>query len=316
MIDNGGKGKAFSKIMKFEFNGKTMDFSSPRVMGILNITPDSFYDEGGTFSPPPNLPPEGGRLLKTLPDGHEIAERWYGEKVEQMVKEGAYIVDIGAVSTRPGAKEIGEEEEKERLLKVLKAVRKDYPDLIISVDTYRAEIARIALSEGADMINDISAGTFDTAMIPFIAAANVPYIMMHIQGTPATMQQDPMYENVVEEIVEFLQRQAHKLLSLGNDKLIIDPGFGFGKTVEHNYTLLKNLPSFREIGFPVMAGISRKSMINKVLGTRPEHALNGTTVLNTIALMNGADILRVHDVKEAVEAVKLVGQLDSWPLDR
>jgi dihydropteroate synthase len=309
MIDNGGKGKGFSKITSFQFNGKTMDFSTPRVMGILNVTPDSFYDKGRAFSPPPNTPLEGGRLYKKSPYGHEVVERWYGEKVEKMVKDGAYIVDIGAVSTRPGAAEVGEEEEKGRLLKVLKAVRKDYPDLIISVDTYRAEIARIALSEGADMINDISAGTFDTAMIPFIAAANAPYIMMHIQGTPATMQKNPTYDNVAEEIFHFLQKQAQKLTSLGNDKLITDPGFGFGKTVEHNFTLLKNLPKFREMGFPVMAGISRKSMINKVLGTRPEHALNGTTVLNTIALMNGADILRVHDVKEAVEAVKLVGSL-------
>lgn len=316
MIDNGGKGTAFSRIHKFEFNGKAMDFSTPRVMGILNLTPDSFYDGGGTLSPPPNLPPEGGRLIKKSPDGHEIMERWYGGKVERMVREGAYIIDMGAVSTRPGAAEVGEEEEKRRLLPVLKEARKNFPDLIISVDTFRAEIARIALSEGADMINDISAGTFDAAMIPFIAQVKVPYIMMHIQGTPATMQHDPSYENVVEEILEFLKKQAQKLLSLGNDKLIIDPGFGFGKTVEHNYTLLKNLARFRGIGFPVMAGLSRKSMINRVLGTRPAEALNGTTVLNTIAVLNGADILRVHDVKEAVEAVKLVGQLDSRQLDR
>jgi dihydropteroate synthase len=315
MTENVGKGKGFSKNTLFEFNGKVMDFSQPRVMGILNVTPDSFYDGGHCFSPPPNLPPEGGRLLKKPPDGSEIAERWYCEKVEKMVKDGAYIVDIGAVSTRPGAVEVGEEEEKRRLLNVLKRVRKDYPDLIISMDTYRAEIARMAVEEGADMINDISGGTFDPGMFPFIGKTGIPYILMHIQGTPATMQEDPKYDDVVKEVYSFLEERTRMLNNMGNQQLIVDPGFGFGKSVEHNFTLLNNLDMFNRMGFPVMAGLSRKRMINRVLGTKPEDALNGTTVLNTMALLKGADILRVHDVREAVEAVKLVGQLDSWQLD-
>ena len=284
MTENVGKGKGFSKNTLFEFNGKAMDFSQPRVMGILNVTPDSFYD--------------GDRV-----------EKWKGDRVEKMVGEGAYIIDIGAVSTRPGAAEVSMEEEVERLLPVLKEIRKEYPNLIISVDTYRAEIARIAIAEGADMINDISAGTFDNEMIPFIGKAGIPYILMHIQGTPATMQEDPKYDDVVREVYSFLEEKVKILNTLGNHQLIIDPGFGFGKTVEHNFSLLDKLNLFGRMGLPVLAGLSRKRMINRVLGTKPETALNGTTVLNTVALLKGADILRVHDVREAVQAVRLVGSL-------
>ena len=191
----------------------------------------------------------------------------------------------------------------------LKAIRSAFPGLIISVDTWRASVAGIALQNGADLINDISGGTFDDKILETVAAHQGAMILMHIQGKPQNMQENPVYHNVVEEVRAFLQAQAQKALSAGITQIIIDPGFGFGKTLEHNYSLLKHLEAFKSMGFPVMAGISRKSMINKVLGTKPGHALNGTTVANTIALLNGVDILRVHDVKEAVEAVNLVIKL-------
>jgi dihydropteroate synthase len=235
--------------------------------------------------------------------------------VEKMVNESAYIIDIGAVSTKPGAAEVSIEEERKRLLPVLKAVRKTYPEIIISIDTYRAEIAEMAAAEGADMINDISGGTFDPEMIPAVIILGIPYIIMHIQGTPATMQLDPTYENVEEEVFTYLATKAQKLEEMGHHKIILDPGFGFGKTVKQNYSLLHGLDRLVETGYPVLAGLSRKSMINRVLGIKPSEALNGTTVLNTIALMKGTKILRVHDVKEAAEAVKLVGRsLASLPM--
>jgi len=303
MDERRGKGKGFSRIRKFEFNGKDMDFSTPRVMGIVNLTPDSFWEGSRYFKG--DMETWGqGKAEKGI-GGQGNLEPWR-EGVERMVSEGAYMIDIGAVSTRPGAKTVDEEEEKRRLLPVLKAIRADYPDLIISVDTYRAGVARIAFAYGADIINDISAGTFDPEMIPCIAESGAPFIMMHIQGTPADMQVDPKYDNVVSEVYSFLETQSNALTKLGHKKIILDPGFGFGKTVGHNYALLKNLDRFNGLGFPVLAGLSRKSMINKVLGTKPSDALNGTTVLNTMALLNGASILRVHDVKQAVETVKLV----------
>ena len=304
MVEHNDKGKAFSKITSFEFNGKEIDFTKPRVMGIMNITPDSFYD-GGKYFDDKTVRWEDGVTVRR---GEE--ERWR-KGIYGMVKEGAYILDIGAVSTRPGAAEVDLEEEKKRLLPVLKFARREYPELIISVDTWREEIARMAASEGADMINDVSGGTYDERMIRFVASSGVPYVMMHIQGTPVTMQKDPRYEDVVIEVYHFLELQCRKLKALGHHKLIVDPGFGFGKTVIHNYQLLNNLDRFQEIGFPVMAGLSRKSMINRVLGTSPDEALNGTSVLNTIALLKRVDILRVHDVKEAVQAVRLVEQLQN-----
>lgn len=285
MDKNSDKNTSFSPKRIFEFNGKRMDFSRPRVMGILNITHDSFYD--------------GGR-------GEEGKRR---EKVEQMVSEGAYIIDIGAVSTRPGAAEVSVEEEKRRLIPVLKEIRAAYQGIILSVDTYRAEIAKIAAGEGADMINDISGGTFDPRMIPFVAEIQIPYIIMHIQGTPSTMQLNPVYKDVVKEVGSFLLEQARKLRESRHDQIILDPGFGFGKTVDHNFRLLENLDDLVAAGYPVLAGLSRKSMINRVLQIKPEEALNGTTVLNTIALLKGASILRVHDVKPAVEAVQLVNEI-------
>jgi dihydropteroate synthase len=282
MVKSSDKSTFFSVKRIFEFNGKTMDFTSPKVMGIVNVTPDSFYkgmEAGGQGS------------------------------MERIVAEGAYIIDIGAVSTRPGAGEVSIEEEKRRLIPVLKETRKRFPDIIISIDTYRSEIATIAVAEGADMINDISGGTFDPDMITEICRMGIPYIIMHIQGVPGNMQFNPIYENVTQEVTDFLLGQAKKLEACGHHRIILDPGFGFGKTVEHNYTLLNSLDQLAGTGYPVLAGISRKSMINRILGTKPEEALNGTTVLNTIALLKGTSILRVHDVKEAVEAVKLAGMV-------
>ena len=267
-----------------EINDKKLIFNKPVVMGILNVTPDSFYD-GGRYNSEKDI------LLH----------------VEKMINEGATIIDIGAASSRPGAEEISEKQELERLLKVLDLITIRFPDTIISVDTYRSFIARTVIEKGAHIINDISGGIFDTKMFEVIAECKVPYIIMHIRGTPKNMQHNPQYEDVVNDIKLFFQQQVAKLKQLGvTNNIIIDPGFGFGKTPQHNYELLFRLTSFKDLGYPVMAGVSRKSMISKILKTKPENALNGTTVLNTIALLNGADILRVHDVKEASEAIELV----------
>jgi len=306
MDKNRDKNTFFSATRVFDFNGKMMDFTRPRVMGILNVTPDSFYDGFSTSPPVPLSKSERGNRGQGVKGGE--VETWL-TKAEAIVQEGAYIIDIGAVSTRPGAPEVTVEEEKRRLFPVLKELRKSYPDVIISIDTYRAEIARMAAGEGADMINDISGGTFDPLMHTTVVNLKIPYILMHIKGVPGTMQADPVYENVTEEVFTFLLSQAKKLEEKGHQKIILDPGFGFGKTVEHNYALLKSLDKLAEPGYPVLAGLSRKSMINRVLGTKPGEALNGTTVLNTVALMKGASILRVHDVREAVEAVKLAGMV-------
>ena len=268
-----------------EFNDKIIDFSTPVVMGIINIAPDSFYD-GGKYS---------------------TEEEWI-DHTGQMIKDGAEIIDIGAVSTRPNALLIDEQEEINRLLPVLKVIRANYPDTIISVDTYRSIVARQVIKQGANMINDISGGRFDHNMFDVIAQTGVPYVMMHIQGTPQNMQINPVYENIVEDIKSFFHRQIDKLNKLGVRNIIIDPGFGFGKSLDHNYELLFKLKSFHTFGLPLMAGISRKSMINKVLGTSPTDALPGTIVLNTIALLNGVNLLRVHDVKEAMDAVRLVAK--------
>ena len=263
---------------------EVLSVNNPIVMGILNITPDSFYD-GGT--------------LKTDTD---ILFR-----VEKMLSEGAAIIDIGAISTRPGANEVSESEELNRLTPVIDLISKKIPGTILSIDTYRSNIAKRAIETGAHIINDISGGNLDPKMFETIATLKVPYIMMHMQGTPATMQQNPQYTDVVEDILDFFKVQINKLKSLGvTDNIVLDPGFGFGKTVEHNFQILKSLQRFSETGFPVLAGLSRKSMVNKVIGTMPENALNGTTALNVLALLNGASILRVHDVKEAVQAIKLV----------
>jgi dihydropteroate synthase len=271
----------------FSCAGKLLDLSHPVVMGILNITPDSFYD-GGCYP--------------------AISDQLF--RVEKMLNEGAAIIDMGAVSTRPGSIFVEEEEEISRLLPSLTAIKKHFPDTIISVDTFRANVAKIVIENGAGMINDIYAGRFDLKMIDTIQSAGIPYIMMHMQGNPGTMQVSPDYQNIVEEITAFFIEQTGKFQN-GFRQIILDPGFGFGKTVEHNYQLLQAFQTFKTIGFPLMAGLSRKSMINRVLKTKPSEALNGTTVLNTIALMKGVDILRVHDVREAVEAIALVSHIPS-----
>jgi dihydropteroate synthase len=265
--------------------GKLLDLSRPVVMGILNITPDSFYD-GGYFT--------------------SIHEQLI--QVEEMLNEGAAIIDIGAVSTRPGAGFVDEEEEIRRLLPSLTAIKKHFPDTIVSVDTFRSTVAKIVIDHGAGMINDIYGGRYDLNMIDTIQSADIPYIMMHMQGDPENMQVSPHYRDVVEEVSSFFREQIVKFQN-GFSQIILDPGFGFGKTTAHNYQLLNSLQSFKNLGFPLMAGLSRKSMINRVIHTKPSEALNGTTVLNTIALMKGADILRVHDVREAVQAIALVSSI-------
>lgn len=264
--------------------GKLISLEKPLVMGILNLTPDSFFDGG-----------KNRDIVAAM------------KHTEKMLAEGAAFIDIGAVSTRPGAAGVTAEEEEYRLIPVLNQIAKEFPDAIISVDTFRSQTAIKAVDCGAQMINDISAGGFDKEMFATIARLRVPYIIMHIQGTPADMQQNPVYNDVVKEIIFYMSDKVGQLRQLGVNDVIIDPGFGFGKTVEHNYELLNNLHCFSFFELPLLAGLSRKSMINKVLGCNPENALNGTTVLNTIALLKGANILRVHDVKEAVEAVRLVG---------
>ena len=281
-----GKGTSFSEKAMLDCRGKKLDLSTPAVMGILNITPDSFYD-GGKYKSEKDL------LIQT----------------ENMLEEGAAVIDIGAVSTRPGAPDVPPETEHNRLTAVLNLLIRRFPEAIFSVDTYRSEIARWAVERGAGIINDISGGTFDSRMLETIAGLKVPYIIMHIQGVPGNMQQNPVYENVVHEVDAFFMEQAEKLRTLNFEKIILDPGFGFGKNLEHNFSLLKNLAVFKKSGYPVMAGISRKSMINKLLKTTPETALNGTTAANTIALLNGANILRVHDVKEAMQCIKVVQKL-------
>jgi dihydropteroate synthase len=263
------------------------DFSTPVVMGILNLTPDSFFD--------------GGRYNSV-----ETALA----KAEEMLHYGAGIIDIGAMSTRPFSQEISLTEEWGRLEEVLPTVRKEFPRALLSVDTYRSEIARRSVDCGADIINDISGGLFDDKMIAEIARLRVPYIIMHTLGKPQDMQQNPFYDDVVKAVDSFFTSQIKALTSLWADaKIILDPGFGFGKTVNHNYILLRNLDKFKYHGFPLLAGLSRKSMINRVLGIQPGEALNGTTALNMLAMVNGAGILRVHDVKEAVQAVKL---FEAW----
>lgn len=252
-------------------------------MGILNLTPDSFFD-GGKHQHQDNIL----------------------ESCAQMLQDGARIIDIGGVSTRPGAPEVSEEEELKRVLPILQMLVKNFPETWFSLDTFRTAVVRICLDHGASIINDISGGDLDGDMFKTVAQYQVPYVLMHMHGTPQTMQQHPLQDAVVTEVAQFFKRKVTELTRLGAHQIILDPGFGFGKSLEANYLLLKNLETLRIDQWPLLAGISRKSMINKVLETKPDQALNGTTVLNTIALQNGANLLRVHDVKEAVECIKLV----------
>ena len=263
---------------------KNLDVSHPVVMGILNVTPDSFYD-----------------------GGHYETETAIIGRIHQIVEEGAGIIDIGAYSTRPGAAMVDKKEEVARLAPAVELVRKYYPSVPVSIDTFRSEVAReIYHCLGEVIVNDISGGTMDTEMFGFIAETRLPYVMMHIQGTPQTLQKNPVYRDVTKEVYRFFEERTDLLRAAGMENIILDPGFGFGKTLDHNYELMNHLDLFQELGYPLLVGISRKSMISRLLETTPAEALNGTTVLNTVALMKGAAILRVHDVKEAVETVKIV----------
>ena len=273
-------------MQRINCKGQLISLDSPKVIGILNVTPDSFFD-GGKYR-----------------DESAIVSQ-----VEKMLIDGATFIDIGAYSSRPNAPHVSETEEKQRLLPIVALLLKQFPNILISIDTFRSEVAKEAVELGAALINDISAGNLDDKMMETIGKLSVPYVMMHMQGTPKIMQDSPTYDDVVKEIVKVFSEKIAQARSHQINDIILDPGFGFGKTIEHNYTILKHLELFKMLDCPILAGVSRKSMIYKVLETSPQEALNGTSVLHTIALQNGASILRAHDVKEAMESVKLVGML-------
>jgi len=272
--------------MTINCKGTLVDLTSPKVMGILNITPDSFFD-GGKYKN------ESDILTHT----------------EKMLSNGATFIDVGAYSSRPGAKHISEEEELKRIVPVINLLVKNFPEIIISVDTFRSKIAQETINYGAAIVNDISGGKMDDKMFETVAKLQVPYILMHMLGTPQNMQKNPVYKDVTKEIISFFAAQIQKLHQLKLNDIIIDVGFGFGKTIDHNFEILKNLSLFKNLDAPILAGISRKSMLYKTLDISAQEALNATTSANTIAILNGANILRVHDVKEAVEAVKIVNQI-------
>lgn len=272
-------------MITLNLRGRLLELREPQIMGILNVTPDSIFSESRT------------------PDEEHIAQR-----VKQMMNDGADMIDIGGYSSRPGANDVSTEEEMNRLRRGLRIIRKLYPDVLVSVDTFRADVARMCIEEeGADIINDISGGMMDRQMFRTVAQLHVPYIMMHMQGTPDSMQLAPHYDNLRQEVMLYFAERIDRLCQMGVKDIIVDPGFGFGKTMEHNYELMAHLEDFHVFGLPLLVGISRKTMIYKLLGGTPQTSLNGTTVLNTIALTKGAHILRVHDVKEAVEAKRIVG---------
>jgi dihydropteroate synthase len=271
-------------------NGQLIDLSEPIIMGVLNVTPDSFFD-GGKY--------ENVKALL--------------QQVGKMISAGAMIIDVGGMSSRPGAEIINVSEELSRVIPIIEQIKEHFPTIIISIDTVRSEVARQSVAAGASIINDISAGSIDDQMFETVAELNVPYILMHMQGKPEDMQQDPDYQDVTKNVLDFFIEKIRELRALGVKDIILDPGFGFGKTIQHNYQLLQNFAIFKILDLSLLAGISRKSMIYKVLDSTPEEALNGTTVLNTLALERGAKILRVHDVKEAKETITLWKQLNQEP---
>jgi len=279
----GNKDTFFPKIRTIRVREKLFDFSKPKIMGILNLTPDSFYD-GGKYQ-------------------NEV--QWVNQ-TRKMLEEGADIVDIGAVSTRPGARPVNEEQELKRLLPPLQRLVREFPEAVFSIDTYQAKVARYCVEAGGGMINDISGGSFDKNMFSTVAKLKVPYVLMHIHGMPENMQQHPLSENIISVVHTFFAEKVSALRALGMEDIILDPGFGFGKTTEGNYKLLVKMASIRIDSLPLMAGVSRKSMISKVLNITSFEAMNGTTVVNTLALLNGANLLRVHDVKEARQAIDIV----------
>lgn len=278
------------KVKHFSINlkGNLVDLSTPIVMGILNVTPDSFYD--------------GGRYYQD--------EKSLLNQAEKLLLEGATILDIGGYSSRPGAQHISLEEERKRAVESIEKVAKAFPEAYISIDTFRAEVAREAIGAGACMINDISGGNLDEHMFEVVADLQVPYVMMHMQGTPQTMKKLTQYDNLVLDILDYFQRKLAELRCLNVKDVMLDPGFGFAKTIDQNYSLLKNLEAFHVLDAPLLVGVSRKSMIYKRLKISIEEALNGTTVLNTVSLLKGAAILRVHDVKEAVQSIKLLNYIN------
>ncbi len=270
-------------------NGRLLDLSKPVVMGILNVTPDSFFD-GGKYK----------------------TEKKVLTRAEEILEQGGTIIDIGAVSTKPGTDGISTKDEIDRLLPAVKAVKKAFPEAFVSIDTYRSWVALKVIEDcGPCMVNDVSGGSFDVHMFDTVGKLGVPYVLMHMQGTPLKMQENPVYDDIIRDISMFFTDCVKKLTKAGVKDVIIDPGFGFGKTLEHNYELLNRLDSFKVFQLPLLVGVSRKSMIYKLLGTNPEEALNGTTVINTLALMGGTDILRVHDVREAVEATRILEKVRS-----
>ncbi|WOC40666.1 dihydropteroate synthase [Polaribacter sp. HL-MS24] len=274
--------------MTINCKGTLVDLSSPKVMGILNITPDSFFD-GGEYQ-------------------NEVA---IIAQVSKMLSEGATFIDVGAYSSKPGAAYVTEEEERKRILPVIQLLVREFPEILISVDTFRNRIAEETIRAGAAIINDISGGNMDKKMFETVAHLQVPYIVMHMLGTPQNMQKDPQYKNVTHELITFFADKMHRLHQLKVNDVLIDVGFGFGKTKDHNFELLQNLSLFQNLEAPILVGISRKSMLYNTLNISAQEALNATTSANTIALLNGANILRVHDVKEAVEAIKIVAQVQS-----
>ena len=271
--------------MTINCKGTLIDLSSPKVMGILNITPDSFFD-GGKYKNDTDI------LIH----------------VKKMLVDGATFIDVGAYSSKPGAVKISEDQEIKRILPVIDLLIREFPDIIISVDTFRSKVAELSINAGAAIINDISGGNMDENMFKTVAKLQVPYIIMHMLGTPQNMQKNPIYSDITHELISFFSDKIFKLHQLKLNDIIIDVGFGFGKTIDHNFELLKNLSLFKNLDTPVLVGISRKSMLYKTLDIFAQEALNATTSANTIALLNGANILRVHDVKEAVEAIKIVNK--------
>ena len=279
--------KLFPQKYTFQIKGRVYSLDKPKIMGILNITPDSFF-EGSRVSQ------EEKKILSTA---------------EKMISEGADFLDIGGYSTRSGALDISMEEEIQRVAPAILLIKREYPEILISVDTFRSEVAKHAVESGADLINDISAGNLDPQMLATVAKLDIPYIAMHMRGTPQTMQDETIYQNLIPEILYYFSQKLEHFRKLGIKDVIVDPGFGFAKTREQNFQLLRDLKSLRSLGLPILAGVSRKSMIYKTLQISPSEALNGTTALNMFALSQGANILRVHDVKEAKETVTLFEQL-------
>ena len=280
--------KIFYTNQTLNIRGRLLQLSNPTIMGILNVTPDSFYD-GGKYD----------------------SEVSILSQAEKMFQQGATFIDVGGYSSRPGAEDISITEETRRISKAINLIVKKFPEAMVSIDTFRSQVAHAAVQEGAVMINDISGGELDAAMLETVAALQVPYVVMHMRGDPKTMNQLSDYENLVKDVIDYFHRKLRQLLDLGIKDVILDPGFGFAKTVEQNFMLLNSLDHLKILNKPIMVGISRKSMIWKSLSTTAEHALNGTTCLNTIALLKGANILRVHDVQEAAEVCKLTSAMTS-----